>query len=221
MRAAVLFSGGKDSCLALFKAREQGYEIKYLLSIIPSSYDSYMYHKPSLELLKRQAKELSIPLIIQKSSAGKEKELKDLEKILKKVKDKVEALVIGGIASNYQAERIKKLAEKHDLKVISPLWTYNPEKLWQELLKNKFKVVITKIACDGIPKEFLGKIIDEKILEQLKELSKRYKFDLSFEGGDAETAVLFCSLFKKEIKLESTIKSESKYRHFLIIKKVI
>ena len=80
MRAAVLFSGGKDSCLALFKAREQGYEIKYLLSIIPSSYDSYMYHKPSLELLKRQAKELSIPLIIQKSSAGKEKELKDLEK---------------------------------------------------------------------------------------------------------------------------------------------
>ena len=140
---------------------------------------------------------------------------------MKKVKDKVEALVIGGIASNYQAERIKKLAEKQSLKVISPLWTYNPEKLWQELLKNNFKVIITKIACEGIPKDFLGQIIDEKMLEQLKELSKKYKFDMSFEGGDAETAVLFCPLFKKELKLESTIKSESKYRHFLIIEKVI
>ena len=221
MKLAVLFSGGKDSCLALFKAKDQGHDIKYLLSIIPSSYDSYMYHKPSLKLLKRQAKELAIPLIMQKSSAGKEKELKDLEKLLKKVKDKVEALVIGGIASNYQGERIKKLAEKQGLKVISPLWTYNPEKLWQELLKNKFKVIITKIACDGIPKEMLGKVIGKEELQKLKTLSQKYKFDLSFEGGDAETAVLFCSLFKKEINLKTEIKTESKYRHFLIIKKVI
>ncbi len=217
MKAAVLFSGGKDSCLALFIAKKQGYDIEYLLSIIPSSFDSYMYHKPDLELLKEQANQLGIRLIIQKSKKTKEKELEDLKLLIGKVKDKVDALVIGGIASNYQGERIKKIAEESGLKVIAPLWSFSSERLWRELLDNNFEVIITKIACEGIPKELLGKIIDEKTLEKLKELSKKYKFDICFEGGDAETAVLYCPLFKKEIKISGKIKSESEYRHFFLI----
>ena len=219
-KAAVLFSGGKDSCLALYKAVKEGYEIEYLLAIIPSSYDSYMYHKPNLFLLKMQAKMLGIKLIIQKSSKGKEEELKDLEILLRKVKRKVSCVITGGIASSYQGTRVKRLVEKVGLKVITPIWIYSSKKLWGELLKNNFKVIITKIACDGIPKELLGKIINKKTLEKLRRLSKKYQFDLSFEGGDAETSVLFCPLFKKEIKIKARIKSESKYRHFLTLEKV-
>lgn len=219
-KAAVLFSGGKDSCLALFKAKEQRYNIKYLLTILPASRDSYMYHKPLLPLLKEQAKQLGLPLIVQKSSKGKEAELRDLEILIKKIKSKIDALVIGGIASNYQGQRIKKIAEKLGLKVIAPLWSYSAEKLWHELLKNNFKVVITKIACEGLPKEILGKVITKKMLENLKILSQKYKFDTSFEGGDAETAVLSCPLFRKEIKIRTGIKSETPYRHFLVIQKI-
>ncbi len=219
-KAAVLFSGGKDSCLALYKSIRSGYRVNYLLSILPKSYDSYMYHKPNLKLLKTQAKMLGIRLITQRSSDGKEDELDDLIKLINKVRNKVDYLIIGGIASNYQGERINKIAEKTGLKVISPIWNYSTEKLWGELLKNRFKVIITKIACDGIPKNALGRIIDEDLFESLKDLSKKHKFDLNFEGGDAETSVLFCPLFKREIKIEGMIKSESSYRHFLIIKKV-
>lgn len=219
-KAAVLFSGGKDSCLALYKSVKNGDNVKYLLSILPESYDSYMYHKPNLKLLRTQAKMLGIRLITQKSSNGKEDELDDLIKLINKVKNKVDYLIIGGIASNYQGERINKIAEKTGLKVISPLWDYSTKKLWEELLKNKFKVIITKIACDGIPKDVLGKIIDKNLFENLKDLSQKHKFDLNFEGGDAETSVLFCPLFKREIKIEGIIKSESNYRHFLVIKKV-
>jgi len=218
--AAVLFSGGKDSCLALFKAKNQGCSIKYLLSVIPRSHDSYMYHKPNIILLKKQAEMLGIPLIIKKSSAKKEEELKDLIKLINKVKKEVEYLIIGGIASNYQAERIKKIVEGTKLKVISPLWRYSPEELWRELLKNNFKVIIIKIACEGLPKEMLGKVIDEKMLLRLKSLSQKYKFSLDFEGGDAETAVLYCPLFKKKIKIRFKEKSEGKYRHFIVIEKV-
>jgi len=218
--AAVLFSGGKDSCLALFKAKKQGYNIKYLLSIIPSSYDSYMYHKPDLKLLKMQAKMLGIPLITQKSSAGKEEELKDLEALIKKAKLKVDYIIIGGIASNYQAERIKKIAEDTGLKVIAPLWKFSSKKLWQELLRNKFDVIITKISCEGLGKEWLGKIVHKKEFFELEKLSKKYKFDLSFEGGDAETAVLYCPLFKQKIDIKFKTRSEGKYRHLLEIKEI-
>lgn len=219
-KAAVLFSGGKDSCLALYKAIKMGYDLKYLLSVIPKSYDSYMYHKPDLKLLKTQAKMLGIKLIIKRSNKQKEKELADLVHLINKVKDKIDYLIIGGIASSYQGKRIKKTAEETGLKIISPLLNYSAEKLWKELFKHNFKVVIMKIACEGIPKEFLGRIIDEEMLKNLKKLSNKYKFDMSFEGGDAETAVLDCPIFKNEIKIMGKIKSESQYRHFMILEKV-
>lgn len=219
-KAAVLFSGGKDSCLALFKAKKQGYDIKYLLSVLPSSSDSYMYHKPDIKLLKMQAKMLEIPLITQKSAGKKEEELKDLIKLINKVKNKVDAIIIGRIASNYQGQRINAIAKSSGLKTIAPLWNYSPEQPWNELLESKFKVILTKIAADGLPKEMLGKIIGKEELERLKVLSKKHKFDLSFEGGDAETAILYCPLFKRQILIKCHIKSESEYRHFIIMDKL-
>ncbi len=220
--AAVLFTGGKDSCLALLKAKKQ-YKIKYLLTILPSGYDSYMFHKPSLSLIKAQAKSLEIPLIVQKSITQKEKEVQDLEKLLKKlkqVKEKVDCIITGGVASIYQKKRIEKAAKKFKLKVINPLWEMNGEKLWKEALKNRFKVILIKICCEGLDKEILGKEIDNKMLNKLLNYSKKYGFELTAEGGDFETTVLDMPLFKKEIELVTNIKSQGPYRHFLIIKKV-
>jgi ABC transporter with metal-binding/Fe-S-binding domain ATP-binding protein len=217
--AAVLFTGGKDSCLALLKAKKKGYNIQMLLTVIPSSYDSYMFHKPSIPLLKAQSKALGIPLLIQKSISEKEKEIDDLEKLIDKVKSKIQALVIGGIASSYQGERIKKISEKKKIELFAPLWGYSTENLWNELIKNKFSVIITKIACQGLPKELLGKIINEAKLKELLFLSSKHGFSIDFEGGDAETAVLDCPLFRNKIDICYCIKSEGAYRHFLIIKK--
>jgi len=218
--AAVLFSGGKDSCLALFKAKKQGYSIKYLLSVIPASYDSYMYHKPPLNLLKKQAEMLDIPLLFQKSSAGKEEELKDLEMLIKKIKNDIKYLIVGAVSSKYQKERVEKIAKKFNLKVLMPLWEMNPEKLWREALKEKFSIIITKIASEGIGKEWLGQEINNVLFEKFLENSKNYKFHLTGEGGDFETAVLYCPLFKKKIKIKSEVIAEAPYRYFLDIKEV-
>lgn len=217
--AALLFTGGKDSCLALLKAKKQGYDIRYLLTILPSSYDSWMWHKPSLLLLGAQAKALEIPLITQKSKTEKEKEVQDLEKLLKKVKGKIEYIITGGVASKYQGERIEKTARKFNLKVINPLWSMKADDIWKECLKNKFEIILTKIACEGLSKEWLGKAINNKSFQGLIELNKKYGFSLEFEGGGAETEVLDMPLFKKQIRIVSETRSETPYRHFLIIKK--
>jgi len=221
LKLAILFSGGKDSCLALHKALEKGHEIVCLLSILPETTDSFMFHKPDLRLLKQQTKELDIPLIIQKSKGEEDKELEDLKKLIKKVRKKIDGICVGGIASSYQGNRVKKICSELGLKFYAPLWDYSAEQLWKELLDNKFKVIMTKIACEGISKEFLGKIIDWESFEKLKKLSEKFKFDLTGEGGDFETAVLFMPEFKKEIKISFDVKSEGSYRHFLSIKKII
>lgn len=215
MKAAVLFTGGKDSCLALFKYGKD--KVNCLLTIVPESKDSWMFHKPNVKLLKKQVEMLGLELITQKSKSGKEKELEDLKNLISLVKDKVNVIVVGGLASNYQGSRVKKICNELGLKFCAPLWDYSGEELWQNLLKNNFKVIITKISSEGIPKEFIGKIINQEKFEELKKLAERYKFRLDFEGGDAETAVLFMPDFKKEIKLKYGIKSEGKYRHLIKI----
>ncbi len=216
MKVGVLFSGGKDSCLALHKFGIE--KIDCLLSLIPENLDSFMFHKPDLKLLKKQAEMLGKKLIIKKTSGKENLELKDLESLIKK--SKVNKLVIGGIKSCYQGERIKKICFELGVEVIAPLWNYGEDKLWGELLKNNFKVIITKIASEGISKDFLGKIIDEKTLEKLKKLAQKYKFRLDFEGGEAETSVLFMPGFSKEIRVSGAMESEGDYRHFLKLKEV-
>ena len=215
-KVGILFSGGKDSSLALFKYGKE--KVDVLLSIMPESKDSWMFHKPDLMLLKKQAEMLNLPLIIQKSKLSKEKELGDLKKLIKE--SKIKKLVIGGLASNYQGSRIKKICEELGVELIAPLWDYNWEKLWEELLDNNFKVIITKIACEGIPREFIGKIIDRERFKILEKLSKKYKFRLDFEGGEAETVVLHMPGFKNQINLDYIIESEDKYRHFIKIRNV-
>jgi len=217
MKVAVLFSGGKDSCLALHKAKQEGHEILYLLSVIPDNFDSFMFHKPYLNLLKKQAEMLGLKdkLIIVKSKGEKEKELKDLKLLIGKVKNKVEGIVVGGIASNYQGNRMIKICDELDLEFIAPLLNYKSEDVWKELFDEGFKVILTKIACDGLNEEWIGKIIDKEEFYELTKLAQKYKFRIDFEGGEAESAVLFMPEFKKEIKIKFNIKSEGKYRHFM------
>ena len=220
-KAAVLFSGGKDSCLALHKAKLAGWEIKFLLNVFPKTKDSFMFHKPDLDLLARQAEELGLELIVKETSGEKELELEDLKDLIDSIKDKIDAIVVGGIASSYQGERIKKICSELDLKFYAPLWNYSSEQIWKELLDEVFEVILTKIACEGLPKEMLGKIIGKKELEELKKLSEKFKFRLDFEGGEAETAVVWMPEFKKDIKIKFNIKSEGEYRHYIEITEII
>lgn len=220
MKLALLFSGGKDSCLALHKVIEEGHEVLYLLNIDAENKDSFMFHKPDLKLLKKQAEELGIKLIIRKSRGEKERELCDLRNLILKVKDQVEGIVVGGIASSYQGSRVKKICDELRLKFIAPLLDYDSDMLWGELLDEGFEVILTKISCEGIDKSWIGKIIDKKNFLELKKLAEKYKFRLDFEGGEAETSVLFMPEFKNKIKIDFEVISEDNYRHFLKLKKI-
>ena len=61
MRTAILYSGGKDSNLALWRLAKAGNEIVALLSVVPKRNDSWMFHVPNVELASYQADSLGIP----------------------------------------------------------------------------------------------------------------------------------------------------------------
>ncbi len=220
MNLACLFSGGKDSCLALHLVRGNGNVIKYLLNVFPENEDSFMFHKPDLRLLERQADELGIDLKIWRSKGEKEKELKDLRDLIFGIKDEVDGIVVGGIASSYQGSRIRKICDDLDLKFVAPLWDFKPEEIWNKLLDYGFEIVLTKISCEGLGKEWIGKKIGQRELKKLKKLGDIYGFRLDFEGGEAESGVLFMPGFKQEIKIKFEVESDGDFRHFMKILKL-
>ena len=203
MKAAVLFSGGKDSCYSAYLAKKKGYELSCLISVFSKNKDSYMFHTPSISKVKKQAKVMGIPLLIKKTKGKKEDELKDLEKIISKAKKKfkIDTIITGAIASVYQASRIQKICDKLNLKCFNPLWHKNEIKYLEELIKNKFQIIITAVAAYPLDKSWLGRKIDKKFISDAKELQKKYKIHAAGEGGEFETFVLDCPLFKRPLKI--------------------
>jgi len=203
MKCAVLFSGGKDSTYAAYLAKENNYEIACLISIVSKNPDSFMFHTPSIEKTKHQADAMGIPLIIQKSKGEKEIELMDLEEVINKAKKdfKIQGVVTGAIESVYQASRVQRICDNLDLECFNPLWQKNQIEHLEDLIKNKFKVIITGVSAYPLDKSWLGKEINKRFIEEIRELHEKYKVNPAGEGGEFETFVLNCPLFKKELKV--------------------
>ncbi len=205
MKLGILFSGGKDSTFATYLAKKNGYEISCLVSLFSENKESFMFHTPSIEMVREQAKAMEIPIIIGKTKGKKEEELEDLEKAIKFAikKHKINGIVTGAIESVYQSSRIQKICNKLRIECFNPLWQKNPEEYWSELLKEKFEIIITGVFADGLDKSWLGQKIDKKSLSKLRSLVTKFGIHLSFEGGEAETFVTDCPLFKRKLKVVS------------------
>lgn len=196
MKLSVLFSGGKDSTYALYLAKKY-HNISCLITLDSENKDSYMFHTPinQVEIL---AKKLKLPLIKQKTQGKKELELKDLKKAISLAikKYKIQGVVTGAVASTYQASRIQKICSELNINCFNPLWQKDQVELLNELTKNNFKFKIVKVAADGLDKSWINKIIDKDNLSKLIELSRKYKFNPAGEGGEYESEVVSCPLFK-------------------------
>jgi diphthine-ammonia ligase len=223
MNLAVLFSGGKDSTFALNWALKQGHKVSCIITLIPERNDSYMFQVPNVELTTFHAEALGIPLLQGKTSGVKEKELEDLEKIIAVAKEKfkIEGVVAGALASDYQKDRVVKICKELDLECFAPYWHHDPEEYLKEIIAAGFKVVITSISAEGLTEDLLGKELNLEMVEKLKKISSKTKFHLGFEGGEAETIVLDGPIFKKRLEIvESENVMESRNSGFLRIKKM-
>src|SRR3989344_898150 len=213
MRLGVLFSSGKDSTYALWIMKQQNYEISCLITLKSKNLHSYMFHTPAIDLAALQAQAMNIPIIEQETMGEKEKELVDLKTVIQKAKERyhIEGIVTGALYSNYQRERIEKIAEGLGLKVFCPLWRKDQELEMIELLKNNFKFVLSSVAAEGLDKTWLGRIITENDIDALVKLHKKYSINVAGEGGEFESLVLDCPLFKKKVNIdEFEIKEEGK-----------
>jgi len=220
MRLGVLFSGGKDSTLALAKAKEKG-EVVCLITLISENKESYMFHTVNVGLTTLQAEALDLPIIQRVTEGRKEEELEDLKKAMQEAKTafNIEGIVTGAIQSEYQAGRIRKICAELDLQCLNPLWKKDQKELLEEIVEEGYKAIISGVFAYPLDRSWLGREIDREMIDRLVKLQEKYGISPAGEGGEIETTTLDAPPFRKRIEiLESEIKTKGD-SGVLVIKK--
>lgn len=208
MKLASLYSGGKDSNYSIFEVKRLGHDVLCLVSITPEISDSLLFHFPNIQLTQALAQAIDLPIRNFQSSTSKlENEMSVLENALSTVKDEfgIEGIVHGGISSMFQKRNFEKVCDDLQLSVYSPLWNLNPSNYLHQLIDEKFKITIVGVAALGLGKEWLGITLDRDNVKTLESLSRKYGFNLNFEGGEAETLVVDCPIYKKKLEIKEGI----------------
>ena len=206
MRVAALFSGGKDSTYAAYVAMQRGWDLTHLLSIFPADRDSMLFHVPNLHVTALVAEAMRRPLVTEEAKEGEDGELAALRRIFHRVD--VDGVVVGAIASDYQHERVNRVADESGLRVFAPLWRLDPRYLIREYLAAGFEIVFSSVSAEGLDARWLGRRWDERTVEDLLTLQRSRGIHPCGEGGEFETLVLDAPFFDRRIEI---VRAESRW----------
>ncbi|WP_336034544.1 diphthine--ammonia ligase [Halobacterium yunchengense] len=198
-----LFSGGKDSSWALYRALEDGLDVSRLVTVHPTG-DSYMYHVPATDLAALAAESVGIPLVDVEpgdfeasadSASGPQgdAELAPLEAALAALADDLDGglagVTAGAVESEYQTSRIEAMADRLGCEVYAPLWQRDPRSLAEAMLEAGFEITLVQVAAYGLDESWLGRTLDRDALADLEALNDEYGVHVLGEGGEFETLV--------------------------------
>jgi len=211
-----LFSGGKDSSWALYRALEAEYPVERLVTVHPHG-DSYMYHVPATDLAALAAESIGIPLVdvhpeefgtgdVTDAGAQGDAELEPLEAALRDLApdlDGIAGITAGAVESEYQTSRIQGLCDRLDAELFAPLWQRDPTGLAETMLAAGFEIRIVQVAAAGLDESWLGRRLDHDALDDLATLNDEYGVHVLGEGGEFETLVTDAPHMDRPIELES------------------
>ena len=208
MKLGCLFSGGKDSTYSVLKARETGHEIVCLITLHPFADDSLIFHYPNSQITKHLADSMQIPLVESNiKGRSKDDEIHALEGAVTQARAlySIEGLLHGGISSKFQKQVYDNVCWANKLTPIAPVWGSEPVAYMEELLDRGFQIMIVAVSAMGLGKEWLGAILDRQSLETLSALGKKNGFNVNFEGGEAETLVIDCPIYRKRLEVKKAV----------------
>ena len=200
MKVAVLFSGGKDSVFAAFCCQSAGWEV-VLLTIEPSEH-STMFHHPNVKWCRRQAEEMGMDIVMAKAGGKEEKdELAAMKDALLALK--VDGVASGAIESEYQKERVDRIAHELGIRSFSPIWRTGGALLSEQCAY--FESYVVAVAAEGLSEGMLGRRFDQDFVGYLRSLKPAVSPHL--EGGEGETFVANAPFFREGLNVGGWKKS--------------
>lgn len=209
-----LFSGGKDSSWAVYRALESGLNVTRLLTVHPSA-DSYMYHVPETQLARLAAESMGIAHVevdpgdlgadeAADSATQGDRELEPLEAALTDLATEIDlaGVTAGAIESEFQTSRIQGMCDRLGIDLFAPLWQRDSDELAEEMLEAGFEITILQVAAYGLDESWLGRTLDADAIDELRELNEEYGVHILGEGGEFETFVTNGPHMSRPVELE-------------------
>ncbi len=190
------WSGGKDSCLACYKAINQGYQVKYLLNFISREFKRCCFHGIESNLIKLQTELIGIPLIQKEVTADMQEYEKEFKSAVLEIDD-IHAMVFGDIYLDEHKEWVDRVCSNLGIIAVEPLWNSSPLSLVEEFISFGFKAVVVSCQADKFGKDFVGRYIDKNLLDELK----MRDICPCGENGEFHTLVVDGPMFKKRIEI--------------------
>lgn len=186
------WSGGKDSCLSLYRALKRGYSCASLFTMIDESGKHSRSHGLLPESLKAQAEAMQIPLRTAAATWGNyESQFKEQAALYRN--ENVRHGVFGDIDLEPHREWVERVCRESGITAHLPLWKGVRRTLVREFIDAGFKAVIVVVNTKKMPDRFLGRLIDAALVDELEAIG----VDACGENGEFHTFVYDGPLFKK------------------------
>ena len=207
MKIVSSWSGGKDSCLACYKASRAGHEVSCLLNLVSEDGKKCCFHGIDAELLKAQAGSMGIPLV-QKAVP---RDMKEYEAAFKsavsELRDEhgIEGMVFGDIYLDEHKDWVERVCGEIGIKALEPLWNAPVEDIMSEFIDSGFKAVVVSAKADLFDGGILQKDVDREFVKGLKDRN----ICVCGENGEFHTFVYDGPNFSKSIRIgraEKTLK---------------
>lgn len=195
------WSSGKDSAWALYKLQQNPeFELKGLFCTINEEFNRVAIHGVRVELLKKQAEALGLPIEIIKLPYPCSNE--DYERIMdefikKSEQNQIEHFAYGDLfLEEIRDYRINQL-KNSKITPVFPVWGIKTDELAVKMIKKGLKAVITCVDSKVVPREFSGKDFNDDFLKKLPET-----IDPCGENGEFHSFVYDGPMFTKPLDIK-------------------
>ena len=194
-KAAVSWSGGKDSYLALHRIRDR-FDVQALLTMFTEDGTRSRSHGLRPEIVARQANLLNLRLVSGRGSWKTYEE--EFKRVLRELaREGFSHVIFGDIFLDEHKAWVERVCRECNLVAVEPLWGEPTPKLFREFLATgaEARIVATKAAL--LDQKWLGHRLDEGLLSRLESLG----VDACGECGEYHTLVVKCPWMSSQIEL--------------------
>ncbi|KAI9027233.1 hypothetical protein CLU79DRAFT_833158 [Phycomyces nitens] len=212
-RAAISFTGGKDSVLALHRIKDSGSTVAVLVTFCPPSGTPFRAHP--ITVIKQQAEALGIPHVVCTIN-GPDYLASYRQEIARLRKDfSIDALVTGDIMP-VCSDFMERAVQTTGVSLVRPLWMQPREEILADMWSRNFDVIISCVnsAKLGLSDEECTESVGKKFSKEwLKKIcSKNETVDAAGELGEFHTMVLDCPLFRSKVEVEGICGQDNSYK---------
>ena len=202
VKTAVLWTGGKDSALALHEAQRGGYDICLLATFAPSR---FRFRAHPIALMEQQAEAMGIGhRVITIEEPIRENYIAALGQLVER--DSIAVVVTGDISEvDGKPNWIRECSRDLALDVHTPLWHRNREELLEQLITDGFRTLFTCVKAPWFTSDWVGRELDRAAVQAMRELRTTTGLDLCGEQGEYHTMVTDGPPFRHRIEVPSYV----------------